>query len=119
MINKKYGVILFGILIGIAILAVLSFMSNANYKNTSVENSGMQLEEFTSAELALYDGTDTTKRILVGLDGMVYDVTSGKEYYQKGGSYNWLVGKDSSKELNLIGGEIIKKKYPIVGKLVQ
>jgi predicted heme/steroid binding protein len=73
---------------------------------------------FTQAELALYNGSDPTKPIYLGMNGLVYDVTAGREYYQPGGTYHWLAGKDSSADLNLVGGEIIKRKYPVVGSLV-
>ncbi len=76
--------------------------------------------QFRAADLAPFDGTNPDKPIYIGLDGYVYDVTAGgKEFYVTGASYHYLAGRDSSKELDLIGGDIIKRKYPIVGVLVQ
>ena len=69
----------------------------------------------TSNELAKHDGSDAHLPIYIALDGFVYDVTSGKSYYIPGGVYHYLAGKDSSLQLNFIGGDIIKEKYPIVG----
>jgi predicted heme/steroid binding protein len=66
-------------------------------------------------ELAQYDGSSTTLPLYIGLDGYIYDVTAGKKFYIPGAVYHYLVGKDSSKSLNIMGGEIIKQKYPIVG----
>lgn len=77
-----------------------------------------QLQTFSVADLGQFDGTDSAKPIYIGLNGYVYDVSAGREFYQPGGTYHFLAGKDSSAELNLIGGDIIARKYPIVGKLV-
>jgi predicted heme/steroid binding protein len=70
---------------------------------------------YTATELSQYIGIDPSKPILLALDGLVYDVTAGREFYQPGGSYHDLAGKDSSTELHLVGGDIIKRKYPVVG----
>lgn len=72
---------------------------------------------FTTEELKKYDGTDSKLPIYIALDGNVYDVTKGKEFYIPGAPYHSLAGKDSSVELHIAGGDIIKRKYPIVGKL--
>ncbi len=65
-----------------------------------------------------FDGTDDSKPIYIAMNGLVYDVSAGREFYKLDGPYHYLAGKDSSTELNLIGGSIIKRKYPVVGKLL-
>ena len=72
-----------------------------------------------TSELKAYDGTKSGKPIYLGFEGLVYDVTAGKEFYQIGGTYHFLAGKDSTADLRLIGGDIIKRKYPVVAELVQ
>lgn len=72
---------------------------------------------FSTSELAKYDGNDPSLPIYLGLDGNVYDVTPGKKFYATGGAYHSLAGRDSSAMLHIAGGEIIKKKYKVVGKL--
>jgi predicted heme/steroid binding protein len=72
---------------------------------------------FTTKELGKYDGSNPSLPIYLALDGNVYDVTSGKKFYKTGGAYHSLAGRDSSAMLHLVGGDIIKKKYKIVGKL--
>lgn len=72
---------------------------------------------FSVEELGRFDGTDPNKPIYIGMNGLVYDVTGGQEYYVSGGPYHDLVGRDSSEELNAVGSEIIKRKYPVVGSL--
>ncbi|XP_017585087.1 PREDICTED: neudesin [Corvus brachyrhynchos] len=78
--------------------------------------------------------------IYLAVKGVVFDVTSGKEFYGKGAPYNALVGKDSTrgvakmsldpadlthdttglteeelKSLDDIFNNVYKAKYPIVG----
>lgn len=75
------------------------------------------LPQFSSEQIKTFDGTDPSKPIYIALDGLVYDVTSGREYYQVGGSYHDLAGKDSSGLLHIFGGSIIKRKYKVIGIL--
>jgi len=49
---------------------------------------------YTVSEIARYDGSDSTKPILLAVKGRVYDVTKGKQHYQPGGSYHYLAAKD-------------------------
>lgn len=75
------------------------------------------LQIFSQTELARYNGSDDSLPIYLVLDGYVYDVTEGREnFYGPGQAYHELVGKDSSSLLHLVGGDIIKRKYKIVGK---
>lgn len=76
------------------------------------------LPEFTVEDLKNYDGTDPSKPIYIGLDGYIYDVSSGRNYYASGAGYHFLAGKDSSNELRIFGGNLLKNKYPVVGKLI-
>uniref|UniRef100_A0A8B9MTI7 Neudesin neurotrophic factor n=3 Tax=Accipitrinae TaxID=8955 RepID=A0A8B9MTI7_9AVES len=95
---------------------------------------------FTEPELARYDGQQEGQPIYLAVKGVVFDVTSGKEFYGKGAPYNALVGKDSTrgvakmsldpadlthditglteeelKSLDDIFNNVYKAKYPIVG----
>lgn len=75
------------------------------------------LPQFTAEQLKEFDGSNPDKPIYLALDGFVYDVTEGKEFYQPGGAYHNLAGKDSSGPLHLVGGSIIKHKYKVIGAL--
>lgn len=77
------------------------------------------LPKFSLEQLKPFDGTDPKKPIYIALDGLVYDVTPGREFYQVGGSYHDLAGKDSSGLLHIFGGAIIKRKYRVIGILKQ
>lgn len=73
---------------------------------------------FTLEELKKYNGSDPNRPIYIGYEGKVYDVTSGRNFYGAGQTYNYLTGRDATAELNEVGvGEIIVRKYPVVGRL--
>lgn len=56
-----------------------------------------QMQTFSEAELARYDGSDPSKPIYLGLDGDVYDVTAGARMYGRGASYNHFAGRDAAR----------------------
>jgi predicted heme/steroid binding protein len=74
-----------------------------------------ELQVFTEKTLSLYNGEDTSLPIYLAFEGLVYDVTSGKEFYGADGPYHFLAGTDGTKLLQLIGGDIIKRKYAVIG----
>ena len=77
------------------------------------------LPTMTVADLSQYDGTQADKPIYLAMNGLVYDVTAGKSFYQKGGTYHSLAGKDDTAALRVFGGDIIQRKYPVIARLVQ
>lgn len=87
------------------------------FKSKSVPRD--QLISFTAEKLMQYDGTDINLPIYMAYNGDVYDVSAGREFYKIGGPYHDLAGKDSTSELNIAGGGIIKIKYKIIGNLVK
>lgn len=99
-------------------LLFLKLYPNYFFAAREVTATPKELKDLTQDELKKYDGSDPTLPIYMGYEGNIYDVTAGKNFYEKGATYNYLVGKDSTKELNEVGvGEIIVRKYPVVGKL--
>ncbi len=73
------------------------------------------LPAFNTETLAQYNGADSSLPIYIAFDGDVYDVTLGRSYYEPGGAYAFLAGTDGTELLSVIGGDIIKKKYPVIG----
>ncbi|XP_052866750.1 membrane-associated progesterone receptor component 1-like [Anopheles cruzii] len=55
--------------------------------------------DFTVAELKKYDGTQPDGRLLVAVNGTVYDVTKGKRFYGPGARYSAFGGRDASRGL--------------------
>jgi len=56
----------------------------------------MEKRDFTLAEMKKYNGKDDP-RILLGINGNVYDVTKGKSFYGPGGPYGIFAGRDASR----------------------
>lgn len=56
-------------------------------------------KDFTVAELLQYDGKQPDGRVLVAVNGSVYDVTKGKRFYGPGGPYAAFGGRDASRGL--------------------
>ena len=119
--NRKMKVIFtLLIILNLLVLGVVSYLwiqSDLSVKASKNRTANKNIKQFTLKELALYNGVDPKRPIYLALDGYVYDVTKGKEYYEVGGPYHDLAGRDASKELHLVGGGIIKRKYPIIGRL--
>lgn len=73
---------------------------------------------FNQETLKKYDGTDPSLPIYLALDGEVYDISRGRKLYGAGGEYHYLAGIDSSGVLHVLGVDIIKSKYPVIGRYV-
>jgi len=56
----------------------------------------MEKQDFTLDEMRKYNGSDDP-RILLGINGNVYDVTRGKNFYGPGGPYGVFAGRDASR----------------------
>ncbi|XP_011306479.1 membrane-associated progesterone receptor component 1-like [Fopius arisanus] len=55
--------------------------------------------DFTVEELKKYDGKGPDERILVAVNGSVYDVTRGRRFYGPDGPYAAFGGRDASRGL--------------------
>ncbi|MBP9817906.1 hypothetical protein KBC75_04130 [Candidatus Shapirobacteria bacterium] len=107
--------------IALVIVLILGIAGGVWYKTRPTTNPpiAVNLPTISNEELVKHDGSVEGEKIFIGLNGLVYDVTAGKDFYVTGGDYHYLAGKDSSKDLNMIGGDIIRRKYPVIGKLAQ
>ncbi len=104
----------------IAINSVVIWWANKNTASLKTTPGQTEnLKTFTEEELKKYDGTDPKMPIYIGMEELVYDVTEGREYYQTDGVYHYLAGKDSTTELKIAGGGIIKRKYKVIGRLTK
>lgn len=63
--------------------------------------STTEFVEYTPRTLALHDGTTVTggkeSRILLAINGRVFDVSSGRHFYGPGGPYGNFAGRDASR----------------------
>ncbi|XP_039961405.1 membrane-associated progesterone receptor component 1 [Bactrocera neohumeralis] len=55
--------------------------------------------DFTIQELRAYDGNGPDGRILIAVNGTVYDATKAKRFYGPGGPYASFAGRDASRNL--------------------
>ncbi|XP_072545596.1 neudesin [Salminus brasiliensis] len=69
----------------------------ADEPKIKVKPASKPVRLFTDEDLRRYDGSEEGQPIYMAIKGVVFDVTSGKEFYKKGASYNALVGKDSTR----------------------
>jgi membrane-associated progesterone receptor component len=61
--------------------------------------------DYSLAEVAQYDGSDSTKPLLLAIRGQVYDVTRGRDFYGPGGPYAMFAGKDCTRALAKVSFE--------------
>ncbi|KAJ0049254.1 hypothetical protein Pint_16896 [Pistacia integerrima] len=74
-----------GITALVALIALITRFSSIKFKP--------QQRLFSVEELALYNGTDDSRPILLGILGSVFDVTKGKSHYGVGGGYHHFAGR--------------------------
>jgi membrane-associated progesterone receptor component len=60
---------------------------------------GVPLLELTPAQLAAFTGADGVSPIYICLSGVIYDVSSGRDFYGPGGNYHVFAGRDASQPL--------------------
>ncbi|KAK6630218.1 hypothetical protein RUM43_015011 [Polyplax serrata] len=69
-------------------------------------------KDFTVEELKKYDGTQPDGRILVAVNGKVFDVThKGKRFYGPGGPYSAFGGRDATRGLAKFSVDTAKDEY--------
>ena len=97
---------------------VVNYQKNLNLASKNQYLAGkLDLPIMKEVDLKKYNGSDNNLPIYIGLNGLVYDVSSGRDFYKTDGPYHYLAGKDSSVELNLFNPKIITDKYKPVAVL--
>ncbi|XP_076176448.1 membrane steroid binding protein [Ptiloglossa arizonensis] len=90
-------------LILVGVIALLVYKIVKSKVDKSVEGVIKRLpklqRDFTVQELKTYDGTGPDGRILVAVNGSVYDCTRGFKFYGPGGPYAVFGGRDASRGL--------------------
>lgn len=114
----QYTFVIIALIFLVLAVKIISRSLYQAHSTVHIVTAQNQTQTFTAKDLKKYDGTDPSLPIYIAMNSLVYDVTAGKEFYQTGGSYHYLAGRDSSNELNFIGGGIIKAKYPVIGQFV-
>lgn len=78
--------------VNIALVCIISYLVYKIYKSRQPQAAAPPPEpelpklrrDFTVAELKIYDGKQGEGRVLVAVNGNVYDVTKGKRFYGPG-----------------------------------
>ncbi|XP_068964853.1 neudesin [Petaurus breviceps papuanus] len=124
----------------LAVVLALNLAAVRAQQTPRTPERGPPVRLFTEEELARYGGEEEDQPIYLAVKGVVFDVSSGKEFYGRGAPYNALVGKDSTrgvakmsldpadlthdttglteeemKSLDNVFTNVYKAKYPIVG----
>jgi len=73
----------------------------------------LKKQDFTLEQLREYDGKSNDGRILIAVNGKVFDVTKGKRFYGPGGNYGLFAGHDASRALATfsLGEDSLKNDY--------
>jgi membrane-associated progesterone receptor component len=95
--------------LNIFLIAVITYLIYKIYKSsqTPAPTASIPKEpelpklrrDFTAVELKAYDGNQPDGRVLVAVNGNVFDVTRGKKFYGPGGPYAAFGGRDASRGL--------------------
>ncbi|XP_046988083.1 membrane-associated progesterone receptor component 1-like [Schistocerca americana] len=105
--------------INIALVGIISYLVYKIIKSRQKVHEPVHIEpelpklrrDFTVEELRKYDGTGPDGRILVAVNGNVYDVTKGKRFYGPGGPYSAFGGRDASRGLATFSVDSAKDEY--------
>ncbi|CAH0717432.1 unnamed protein product, partial [Brenthis ino] len=136
------------LLLTVIIVVLVYKIIRSKFGKTTVEVQLSELpkirKDMTVAELRKYDGTQADGRVLVAVNGWIFDATRGRRFYGPGGPYAAFGGKDASRglatfsvtssdkeyddlsDLNSMQMESVKEweaqfreKYDLVGKLLK
>ncbi|XP_050415405.1 membrane-associated progesterone receptor component 1 [Patella vulgata] len=113
---------LLGSPLNIALLGVCGFLLYkiiAGRRNTGTpapkepELPPLKKQDFTLEQLREYDGRRKDGRILIAVNGKVFDVTKGKRFYGPGGPYGLFSGHDASRALATfsLGEDSLRDEY--------
>ncbi|GBP48286.1 Membrane-associated progesterone receptor component 2 [Eumeta japonica] len=103
------------LLLTVIIVVLVYKILKSKFSKVSVEAPPPPLpkirKDMTVAELKQYDGTQPDGRVLVAVNGWIFDVTRGRRFYGPGGPYAAFGGKDASRGLATFSVTSSDKEY--------
>ncbi|KAH9495918.1 Membrane-associated progesterone receptor component 1 [Bulinus truncatus] len=113
---------LFGSPLNLALLGICGFLiykiissrrSTDSTPSKDPELPPLKKQDFTLEQLREYDGKGSDGRVLIAVNGKVFDVTRGKRFYGPGGPYGLFAGHDASRALATfsLGEDALKNEY--------
>lgn len=104
--------VVIGILIGICLIIYKIFRDRikAYQANVPAPLPKMRKQDMNLSELRKYDGNQSDGRILVAVNGKVFDVTRGRKMYGPGAPYSSFAGHDASRALAMFQTDLIKEE---------
>lgn len=97
------------------IVVLYALLSICSTNESKIKTAQKPVRLFTEEELQRYDGSEVGQPIYMAIKGVVFDVTTGKEFYGKGAPYNALVGKDSTRAVAKMSLEPADLTYDTTG----
>ncbi|KAF4523698.1 hypothetical protein B566_EDAN011562 [Ephemera danica] len=101
----------------LVVIIIMLYMIYKSYRPTPYARPASSPElpklrrDFTPEELRAYNGTGPEGRILVAVNGKVFDVTRGRQFYGPGAPYSAFGGRDASRGLATFSVEPAKDDY--------
>lgn len=74
--------------------------AGSSYPRLEAEEHAPGARVWTTDDLALHDGEDQSKPLLLAIMGEVYDVGPGARFYAPGQGYSGMAGKDASRAMS-------------------
>ncbi|KAJ2785228.1 Dihydrodipicolinate synthase [Coemansia javaensis] len=103
-VTNKVHVGLAGLVVFFVVRSVVSALSRSGPERFAMEGVRKVVppkRDFAHKELAEYDGRDEATPLYIAVKGIVYDVSSNREFYGPGGPYANFAGRDASRGLAL------------------
>nr|CAB3264820.1 membrane-associated progesterone receptor component 1 [Phallusia mammillata] len=114
--------------INLVLLSVCAYLLYKIVRGNSTEDFGpppnpglpkLKQQDMTISELKEFDGVKNDGRILMAVNGKVFDVTRGKAFYGPDGPYGVFAGRDASRGLAQfrLDKDAIKDEYDDISDL--
>ncbi|XP_022126981.1 membrane-associated progesterone receptor component 1 [Pieris rapae] len=103
------------VLLTVIIVVLVYKILKSKFSKASVNPPRPELpkirKDMTVAELRQYDGNQPDGRVLVAVNGWIFDVTRGRRFYGPGGPYAAFGGKDATRGLATFSVTSSDKEY--------